>query len=263
MIRAVLLDPDGTVADLSLAKVEARDAAIARLVGRESLSLGPDLERAALIECISWEYQRPITTCQIEDQFWAEWFASVLSRLGYQGDPSGPAVRLRDQFVFWKLLEPYSEVLEVLRALRRAGLRVGIVSDSFPSLELSFREMGLDEYVHTYTSGYVVGAFKPSAAIFRVALGSLGVSAAESVFVDDSAPNVEAARHLGMMAFLIERHASEDDLANGIITSLRPLLEVVGTQAGEGGDRERRSHAPGPCDQGADASTRGGRDGHA
>lgn len=45
---------------------------------------------------------------------------------------------------------------------------------------------------------YEVGAAKPDPAIFRHALARAGLAAPESLFVDDQAVNVEAARALGM-----------------------------------------------------------------
>jgi putative hydrolase of the HAD superfamily len=43
-----------------------------------------------------------------------------------------------------------------------------------------------------------VGVEKPDARIFQIALEKLGVAASESVFLDDFAENIAAARALGM-----------------------------------------------------------------
>jgi FMN phosphatase YigB (HAD superfamily) len=52
-----------------------------------------------------------------------------------------------------------------------------------------------------FVLSYEVGFAKPDPAIYRLALDRAGVKAAEAVFVDDLAANVEAARALGIDAF--------------------------------------------------------------
>ena len=43
---------------------------------------------------------------------------------------------------------------------------------------------------------------KPDPAIFKLALGQFDITAGETVFIDDHAPNVDAARALGITAFV-------------------------------------------------------------
>jgi len=247
-IRAVLLDRDGTVAHLSPAKVEARDAALARVLGQESFALTEKLEESAFRELYWRPPPLPPTTLEGESLFWQRWFAVVLKQAGYTENALKAAKELLDEFVFWKLLEPYPDVPPVLRALRRAGLRIGIISDSWPSLELSFREMGLAEYVDTYTSAYLVGCYKSDARIHLSALRSLDVSAGESVFVDDVGEYVAVARQLGMRAFLINRNSPANDPGSAVISTLWPLLEVL--SIAPNGDAHVPDHCKSPDPRG-------------
>jgi HAD superfamily hydrolase (TIGR01509 family) len=51
------------------------------------------------------------------------------------------------------------------------------------------------------------GVAKPDARIYHIALSRLGVSAAQTVFVDDLAENVRAARALGIRSIQFESTA--------------------------------------------------------
>jgi glucose-1-phosphatase len=60
-----------------------------------------------------------------------------------------------------------------------------------------------DEIVYSHE----VGIEKPDPRIFELALARLGVRPEESIFLDDLAVHVEAARALGMKAVLYESNA--------------------------------------------------------
>jgi putative hydrolase of the HAD superfamily len=71
-------------------------------------------------------------------------------------------------------------------------LRVAELESRVDSLVLSFR----------------VGSCKPSPAIFRAALESLGVSARDAVFADDRPEHLAGAAALGIDGILVEDTAS-------------------------------------------------------
>jgi putative hydrolase of the HAD superfamily len=229
-IRAVFLDRDGTVARGSPTKLDARDMAIARLLGATSFTLTTAIQREAFEEAGRAPRPSHIATSDAERDFWNAWYASILRRLGYQGDRQAAAGRLSRDYPPWKLLQPYPDALHAMRRIKRSGLPIGIISDTFPSLEASFVEMGLAEYVDSYTSSALVGVGKPDPRIYQHALESLRVLSAASIFVDDTLGEVEGARAIGMRALHIDRRAPEDDLARGVITTLAPLLTVLGLE---------------------------------
>lgn len=63
-----------------------------------------------------------------------------------------------------------------------------------------------------------LGTRKPDHAFFRGALADLGVAPHEALFIDDSEPNVVAARECGMAA---ERFSAGDDLNHLVARHLR------------------------------------------
>ena len=124
----------------------------------------------------------------------------------------------------------FPETLEVLEYFRGHGFRMGVISDTSPSLEYSLRQIGIAEYFSSFTASSLVGAGKPSPVIFNAALDSLGVTAEESIYVDDYPPEADGARALGFTSFLIDR----DGVSGGwTVTSLKELIGFVENAARE------------------------------
>ncbi len=71
----------------------------------------------------------------------------------------------------------------------------------------------------------LAGAGKPSPIIFNDALNAVGVTAEESIYVDDYKPEADGAREQGFTSFLIDR----TNQSNGkrVIYTLRELIKFV------------------------------------
>ena len=108
---------------------------------------------------------------------------------------------------------------------------MGVISDCPPSLEPTLQSCGIHHYFSSFTASSIVGAEKPSPIIFNAALRALGVSARESIYVDDCAAEADGAREQGFTAFLIDRSGSGGD-SPWTITSLLQLIDFV--EGGEG-----------------------------
>ncbi len=107
------------------------------------------------------------------------------------------------------------ERLERLAALRRAGRRVYLLSNTNPIMWNAFiaEEFGkLGGDISAYFDGGVTSfeakCCKPDARIYRLAEHKLGLKPEETVFFDDGLTNVEAARALGFKA---EHVTAEND----------------------------------------------------
>jgi putative hydrolase of the HAD superfamily len=95
---------------------------------------------------------------------------------------------------------PQPAMYDTIRALRAAGLRTALLSNSWGCQEYPRGDFpGLFDAV--VLSGEV-GMRKPEPEIFRHAARVLGLDPAQCVFVDDMAPNVAAALACGMTALL-------------------------------------------------------------
>ena len=64
----------------------------------------------------------------------------------------------------------YDDSMQVVKEMRAAGLRVGIVSDAWPSLDRRYRMLGVREHFDPFVISALVGTTKPDPRIFGVAL---------------------------------------------------------------------------------------------
>jgi putative hydrolase of the HAD superfamily len=87
-----------------------------------------------------------------------------------------------------------------IRAVRGAGLRTGLLSNSWGP-----GDYPLDDFPGLFDAVVIsgeVGMRKPEEAIFLHAADALGLAPAECVFIDDMEANVAAATDCGMTALL-------------------------------------------------------------
>lgn len=102
--------------------------------------------------------------------------------------------------------ELYSEVLETAGKLR-GKYKVGLLSNLTPEMRDNIRaKHNLGKYFdeEIYSCDPSVAAMKPGERPYRVILEKLGVTAPESLFIDNSAKNTEAAGLLGFETILFK-----------------------------------------------------------
>ncbi|MGN0566994.1 MAG: HAD family hydrolase [Acutalibacteraceae bacterium] len=119
----------------------------------------------------------------------------------------------------------FPETIEVLEYFKNKGYKMGVISDTSPSLEFTLQQLGIAKYFTSFTASSLVGAGKPSPIIFNAALTAQGVTAEESIYVDDYKPEADGARLQGFTSFLIERSGNSD--SKWRITNLIQLIEFV------------------------------------
>ena len=85
---------------------------------------------------------------------------------------------------------------EVMRAARRAGLRTGLLSNSWGG---SYPRHLFPDLFDAVVISAEVGMRKPEERIFRLAAEVLGLAPDECVFIDDIQDNVAAARAVGLV----------------------------------------------------------------
>jgi putative hydrolase of the HAD superfamily len=96
---------------------------------------------------------------------------------------------------------PIPGMFDWVSQLRAAGFKTGLLSNMPWDLVNHVRTncRWMDSFVFKTLSAEV-RVIKPNPAIYEHTLHGLGVSAAETLFVDDREPNIRAARALGMRA---------------------------------------------------------------
>jgi putative hydrolase of the HAD superfamily len=80
---------------------------------------------------------------------------------------------------------PYADTARVLEALHRAGVRVGVLSNTGWDIAGPLRAHGLDRWVDAVVRSCDVGAAKPDPAIFAAGCAALGTDPARTLMVGD------------------------------------------------------------------------------
>lgn len=196
IFSAAFFDRDNTLIHRDPAAAKKRAEMIERWSGKP-LVVPEDLFFRVLND-------RRMLTVENEIAFWKEYFAALLHS---QGVEKRVKARTDDLFdAFWlKGIVPYPETVFVLRWFRERGFHMGVISDTFPSLQLTIEAAGLDTYFDCYVCSDQVGVMKPEPLIYQTALDALGVTARESLYVDDYDVEADGARDMGFTAFHICR----------------------------------------------------------
>ena len=135
---------------------------------------------------------------RIEVQAFEREFAALLSEgLDRPIQPEGLVKRMLED------LRLDDDMVSAVRSAHEAGIRTALLSNSW----------GVDYYPHDLLAELFdeivisgeVGLRKPNRDIFELAVDTLGVPAAECVFVDDLEGNIEAAASVGIRGVLHER----------------------------------------------------------
>jgi putative hydrolase of the HAD superfamily len=97
---------------------------------------------------------------------------------------------------FQALLKPDEVMIAAIKALRKAGVPVAIVSNSLG--DDCYRGYDLGALADVSVISSEVGVRKPSRAIYEIACGRLGVPPGECVMIDDLEHNLRGAERLGI-----------------------------------------------------------------
>jgi epoxide hydrolase-like predicted phosphatase len=104
--------------------------------------------------------------------------------------------------VYFEHLHANEPMVELMRELRRRGLRMAMLTNNVREWEPLWRaKLPVDEIFEVVVDSAFVGMRKPERAIYELTLERLGdVRAEECVFVDDVGVNCAVAAELGMTA---------------------------------------------------------------
>jgi len=88
--------------------------------------------------------------------------------------------------------------------------RLGIISDTWPSLERVFVSTRLRSYFSTFIISSRLGIWKPHPGMYHAALNELKIAPHEAIFIDDSIKNCRGAGDVGIHPVLIDRNETSE-----------------------------------------------------
>lgn len=165
-----------------------------------------------------------VTTVDAEiDQFYR--YYSILSDELNLGLSEEQRKRIaRDRACNMENYVPYPGIREVLEKLSRTH-RLGIISDTWPSIEQQLEYLGVAQYFSFTTFSCYLGVFKPDPRMYQDALAKSGAAAKETVFIDDSVRNLDGAAALGIYPVLIAANPDSDVKTDYL--KIRDLRELI------------------------------------
>ncbi len=215
-------------------QIRARIEAVAYMEVPELLDL---VERVAggvdRLVAESYEQRR------MEEVAQAEMFRQALSGIGFDlPDDVIEHIVALDHSAYSNSITVEPEVLATLEELRRAGYRMGLVSNISLRPDLmraDLERMGLAQYLDATVFSSEVGVRKPDPRIFQEALDRLRVEPPETVFVGDRLyDDVSGAQAVGMRSVLTRQFRQEDDpeyAPDAMIEHLSELPKALGRMA--------------------------------
>ena len=119
-------------------------------------------------------------------------WTSVMKRLKR---PASELTTIRDEFFAGDIVD--RTLVEYIRSLR-GKYKTGLISNAWGDLRDFIVREKFDDAFDKMIISAEVGAVKPEAKIFQIALEQFGVKPNEAVFVDDFLINIEGCEKVGM-----------------------------------------------------------------
>lgn len=159
-------------------------------------------------------------------------YEELLRRLQWTSEPGFEAFRTDWRENFTCAARPMPHLEEMLHALARRGLRLGIVTNGgITSQHNKIDALGVRSFFETIVTGEDHDVYKPSTGIFTAALGNLGVASEDACHVgDDPATDVAGAQAAGLKAIWLRGFLPWESSLPApyrTITSLRELPGII------------------------------------
>jgi len=223
MYKAIFFDRDGTLTYFTEEKENWRNDTVKKWSGKPFTL---PYEKMMRLFIFASEGKKPwYKTLNDERAFFKRYYKYLLIGEGVTYDIEKRAKLLFDELWCNGDRALFPEVKEVLEYFKLRNYKMGVISDTSPSLEYSLRQLGISDYFTSFTASSLVGVGKPDPAIYKAALISQNVSAEESIYVDDTKEEADGARALGFMSFFLDR--TKQDGGEWTINDLRQVIEFV------------------------------------
>ena len=152
----------------------------------------------------------------------------VLEEMGGVGSGLLPcAEEIYDEWALCQHFALYDDVQPAFETLHRAGLRIGLISNTHRCLTSFQSHFELDRFITGALSSSDHGYMKPHHSIFEAALNLVGATPEESVMVGDSLEHdINGARQVGMRGVLLVRSDVTDVEVPVDVPVIRTLGEL-------------------------------------
>lgn len=220
-LRAVLLDRDETIS--------TTDASVYRQAAdwiAGQWHKNPAFVRDTLIR--HWQNKSgdwwQLRTLDDEEVFWQEYGKELFHLLDIPGDQSGQLLR---HYPYERYMKVVPGTRQVLQTLRQRGLKIGVLSNTLPSIEATLKQLGVHDLIDVALATCTLGVHKPQPEAFVLAAQALAVPPQAVLFLDDRLENVQAAREVGMQAHQIDLSGRNPEALH----SLHDLLNLTAPTA--------------------------------
>jgi HAD superfamily hydrolase (TIGR01662 family) len=221
-LDAVLLDVDFTLARPG---PELGPEGYVRAGERYGLRLDPALYETARDAAVVDLRRHP--DHRHDDEIWFAFTERIVRGMGGGGPHAYEcAVEITRGWERHENFDLYDDVRPAIDAIRAAGLKIGLVSNSSRDVREFARHHALE--IEAGISSFHHGRTKPHASIFRAVLDLLDVEPEHATMVGDTiADDIEGARAIGMRAILLDREGMNREFEPRI-ESLSELPEALG-----------------------------------
>lgn len=121
----------------------------------------------------------------------------------------------------------FPDSIETLESLS-GKYRLGIISDTWPSIVPVLEGFGILPYFDSITYSYTLGVYKPDPRMYRDALQKMGLPPEETVFIDDGTDNLRGAQEAGIQPVLIRAKPDAETCDNmAQISRISGLLDIL------------------------------------
>ena len=158
-------------------------------------------------------------------EFWRIYNGKILRKMGVSGNLENLADTVSDEWWGHADLELFPEVEGTLLALRKQGLKLGMVTNGFrKDVDDIFQRVSLSDKFDVAVGVDDVGVGKPDRKIFMYALEKLSINPREALFVGDNIElDYRGAENSGLKPLLIDR----DNKVSGEYRKIGNLKEVL------------------------------------
>jgi len=201
MIRAVIFDMDGVIADTQ--RIHA--ACESKILSSYGIEISPEnitaryagYPAASMFEDISRRFNVPLDIVRLNEEKWQE----VLKRTEHD-------------------LVPIPGALELIQSLKESGCKIAVASSSpFSFIRKVLDRFEVRQLFDVITSGQEVSKGKPDPEIFLLAASRLGIPPRDCLVIEDGIGGMSGAKSAGMTCMGLVEDKNERYPADLVVTT--------------------------------------------